>query len=113
MPSALVLAMMLAGLVPAPVDGEVKVTGTPITGLPLASLRITWSGAPNADPTEVDCATPLRTPMVAGAEVGQGSIVKAAAAAFGSATNRGMGSKPEAAHASKAGNAGGLAAKLR
>src|SRR5438876_4269746 len=68
MPSALVTAVMAGGLVPAPVDGEVKVTGTPITGLPLASLTITCNGVANDEPTDVYCAAPLTTVKAAGVE---------------------------------------------
>ena len=47
-------------LAPAAVAGAVKVTVTPLTGLPPESRTIACNGTPNALPTEADCGDPAK-----------------------------------------------------
>jgi hypothetical protein len=63
----LVVAVPPLSVADAPDPGGVKVTVTPGTTLPLASLTTTRSGEAKAVPTVLDCGLPLTTAIEAGA----------------------------------------------
>ena len=63
MPDVLVVAVTEVAppnLAPAPVDGAVKITGTPATGFDELSVTRACSALPNAVPTVALCGVPER-----------------------------------------------------
>jgi hypothetical protein len=57
-PEALVTAVGLERVALAPEAGGVKMTVTPGTGLPSASLTVAWRGLGNGVLTPTDCGVP-------------------------------------------------------
>ena len=70
-PLAAVVAVAGEKVALAPVEGAVKLTATPATGLPFPSLTRAVSGVPNAAPTIVDCEDP---PEIEGAPVTHAAV---------------------------------------
>ena len=68
MPLALVLTVAVSdplNAALAPLDGVVKTTLAPLTGLPLASFTVACRAIANAVPTEVLCGVPVLALTVA------------------------------------------------
>src|SRR5579871_443387 len=57
-PEALVTAVPLDNTALAPSKGVLNATVTPITGSPLASLTVTWSGFGKGKSNRLDCSEP-------------------------------------------------------
>src|SRR5579863_2254147 len=67
-PALLVTAVPLDKTAPAPVDGGVKVTVAPATGIPLASFTVACSAFGNAAPNRADCTPPPVAVILAGGD---------------------------------------------
>ena len=65
-PEALVTAVVLESVEPAPDAGGVKVMVMPLCGVPALSLKSTWSAVPKAVPTVVLCGVPPVAAMLGG-----------------------------------------------
>src|SRR5579862_1379592 len=63
-PEASVVALAADSVADAPLDGAAKLTVTPLSGLPAASLTSTCSGAANGASTVVLCGVPPVTVML-------------------------------------------------
>jgi len=84
MPLALVLTVAVSdplNAALAPLDGVVKTTLAPLTGLPLASFTVAWSAVPNVLLTTADCGVPALAVMLA---AGPAVLVKLKLAAVAS-----------------------------
>src|SRR5713226_7316372 len=69
MPDALVTAVGLDSVAPAPLAGGVKVTVAPLTGLPNVSLTVACRAIANAEPLDALCGVPAVAVMEAAAPV--------------------------------------------